>query len=103
MSPRAYPPLKPREVVSILNARGFVLERTRGDHEYYVCHRGGEKIVVTVDRGVKEYDINVLKSMIRQSKISRKSFYCTLKKTAKKIGMKQVSSVELDTWLGSLD
>lgn len=103
MGPRAYPPLKPREVVKILRTRGFVLDRTDGDHRQYVCVRGGRKYVVTVDMGQKDFDPFLIKSMIRQSGLSKDDFYCTIGKTAKKIGKSEIEKAELDAWLATLE
>ena len=43
MGQRKYPPLTPNEIIAILIARGFTLERTKGDHEFYSMLVRGEK------------------------------------------------------------
>jgi predicted RNA binding protein YcfA (HicA-like mRNA interferase family) len=83
--PKKYPPLTPREVIEILTFRGFVLDRTSGDHRNYVREtRQGEK-TVTVDMGIDVFDDELIKSMIRQSGLSYEDFYCSTTTTAKKI------------------
>jgi len=103
VSPRKYPPLCPREVIKILTARGFRLLRTKGDHRYYHCRRGGRDYLVTVDMGVEEYGPALMKSMIRQSGMTREEFYCTTKRTAKKIGKRPARREELATWMSLVE
>jgi predicted RNA binding protein YcfA (HicA-like mRNA interferase family) len=84
--PRGYPPLTPREVIAILRARGFQLDRTEGDHEQYEGIWQGLRRLVTVDRGVREFSVDRIKTMISQSGMSREEFYCSTPRTARKIG-----------------
>ena len=103
MSPRNYPPLSPREVIRILTARGFYLTNTRGSHSHYICTRNGKRYKVTVDAGIKQFGPDLIKSMIRQSGMSKKEFFCSTKKTAKKIGERVVKKSELDAWNATIE
>ena len=88
MGRRKYPPLTPREVVSILLALGFGLKRQDGSHAQYERPAGTankERRLVTVDMSVSEFWEDLVKSMIRQSGFSREEFYGATKATAKKI------------------
>jgi len=78
---RSYPPLTPGEVIQILLYRGFEHTGTRGSHAQY--EKGSLK--VTVDKGFDVFDPFLLQSMIRQSGLSKKEFYCSTKATALKI------------------
>jgi len=85
---RRYPPLTPGEVVSILSARGFSLKRQVGSHGHYELTAKPDEDrhrVVTVDMSIPEFDVQLIKSMIRQSGLSREGFYGAIKRTAKKI------------------
>lgn len=83
--PRRNPPLTPREVRNVLEAQGFEHDRTEGSHEQWVGNYGGSKRVVTVDAAEKEFSNRLMKSMIRQSGMSRDEFYRSTERTAKKI------------------
>jgi predicted RNA binding protein YcfA (HicA-like mRNA interferase family) len=83
---RRYPPLTPAEVRNILRARGFVWDRTTGSHEHWVLDvEGAPRCAVTVDAAVREFSVRLIKSMIRQSRLTRAEFYGATKKTAKRI------------------
>lgn len=71
------PVLKPGEVKGNLRALGFTHKRTNGSHETW--ERLSDKImpqrmVVTVDNKVKEFDSFLMKSMIRQSGFEPEEF-----------------------------
>ncbi|MEX1138497.1 MAG: type II toxin-antitoxin system HicA family toxin [Bacteroidota bacterium] len=83
--PKKYPPLSPQEVIAILKARGFAYKSHEGSHENYEGYFGGKRRIVTVDMGVDEFWADLMASMIRQCGMSRDQFYCSNKKTAKKI------------------
>ena len=83
--PKSYPPLTPQEVIDILKARGFEFKTQKGSHAQYEGEINRTKRKVTVDMTEKDFDENLIKSMVRQSGLSRKEFYCSTKKTAKKI------------------
>jgi predicted RNA binding protein YcfA (HicA-like mRNA interferase family) len=87
MGKRKYPPLCPREVVSIVEALGFVFKRQRGSHTQYegLGEDGKTRAIVTIDMGVEECWEDIIKSMIRQSGWSREKFYGATKGTAKKV------------------
>ncbi len=85
--PRKYPPLTPREVIAILQARGFDYDHSRGSHEYYSGVLKGKRRFVTVDKSYKEFDIDRIKDMIDQSGMTREEFYGSTRRTAKKINL----------------
>jgi predicted RNA binding protein YcfA (HicA-like mRNA interferase family) len=85
MSFKKYPILKYREIRDILEARGFTLDRTEGSHEQWIhSNIHDAKRVVTLDNH-GEFYTELMKSMIRQSGLTREEFYCSTKSTAKKI------------------
>ncbi len=87
MGKRRYPPLKPGEVVAILEKLGFHFKRQVGSHAHYehVSASDNTRHIVTVDMAVDEFWEELLKSMIRQSGVTREAFYGATKHTAKKI------------------
>lgn len=91
--PKKYPPLTPAEVIKILKKRGFELKSTEGSHAQYEGVVDGITRKVTVDEGEKEFDDFLIKSMIRQSGLTRNEFYCTTKVTALKINMKPLENI----------
>jgi len=95
---RKYPPLKPREIINILIARGFSLLRTRGDHQYFGRTVKGKKKMTHVDMGAGEYGSRLIKQVIKQSGMDRKQFYASTKTCAKKINVKPATKEELDEW-----
>jgi predicted RNA binding protein YcfA (HicA-like mRNA interferase family) len=88
--PKQYPPLTPEEVLAILKAHGFILSNTVGSHANYIGYTGGVKRRVTVDLKIKDYCPDLIQSMMRQSGLSRESFYCSTKKTAAKINLRKI-------------
>ena len=88
--PKRYPPLTPPEVSSILSARGFVSDRSKGSHVQYRGTIRGVTRYVTVDTGKHEYSDFLMQSMIRQSGMTREEFYGATKSTARKIGLRHV-------------
>ncbi len=86
--PRKYPLLTLREIIAILQARGFVQEHTRGSHAYYVSTIRGKRHRVTVDMAYREFSIDRIKDMIDQSGLTRVEFYGSTKRTAKKINLR---------------
>jgi predicted RNA binding protein YcfA (HicA-like mRNA interferase family) len=87
MGKRRYPPLKPSEVMAILAALGFTLKRTKGSHHHYERTAGNppQRRLVTVDTAVSDFSDDLIKSMIRQSGVSREEFYRATPATARKI------------------
>jgi predicted RNA binding protein YcfA (HicA-like mRNA interferase family) len=89
MGKRKYPPLTPSEVVAIVEALGFKLKNTTGDHRQY--ERSADRVrprsIVTVDMGEKDFGEFHLPSMIRQSNFSRDEFYGATKRTARRAGV----------------
>jgi predicted RNA binding protein YcfA (HicA-like mRNA interferase family) len=86
MGKRKYPPLKHREVVEIVLALGFVLDRQEASHAQYerAATPGRLRAVVTVD-GYEDFEEKIIKRMIAQSGFTRDQFYGATPKTAKKI------------------
>lgn len=88
--PRKYPPLKPREIEEILIKRGFVFSHWRGSHKYFAGEWAGSKRLVTVDFHYEvTNDPRLIKSIIRQSGMTREEFYGSIDSTAKKIGLRK--------------
>jgi predicted RNA binding protein YcfA (HicA-like mRNA interferase family) len=83
--PQKFPPLSPREVIEILVAHGFYLKHFVGSHAQYESVRGGKSYKVTVKTNIDEFNDFLMKSMIRQSGLTREDFYSATKSTAKKI------------------
>ena len=102
MSRRKYPPLTPAEVKAILTRWSFAEKNREGSHaqfERLADHRDRQRRVVTVDLAEREFDEFLIKSMIRQSGLTREEFYGATKKTAKRAS---VAFVELpDTGVGN--
>jgi predicted RNA binding protein YcfA (HicA-like mRNA interferase family) len=90
-----YPPLTPDEVIKILASKGFLHTGTEGSHRQY--EKGSRK--VTVDAAMRDFGIDLMQSMIRQSGMDREEFYSATKATAKKINKrykKSASSEDTD-------
>ena len=85
--PKRYPQLTLAEVRSILKFNGFEVNNTVGSHQQWVGMIGGERRRVTVDISEAPFDDFLIKSMIRQSGVSRDDFYASTKATAKKVGL----------------
>ena len=86
MGQRRFPPLTPDEVQAILRARGFQKKRQDGSHAQWERLADGKhpRSIVTVDIGRPEFREDLIKSMIRQSNLTREEFYSSTKRTAKK-------------------
>ncbi len=88
MGSKKYPSLTVREIQAILEARGFTLLHTSSSHEQWGHDNiDDKKRLVTVDTH-GDFGIDLIRSMIRQSGLTREQFYCSTKKTAKKINKK---------------
>lgn len=98
MGQRKYPPLEPREIIQILEARGFVFIKQQGDHRFYSRKVRGQPMIPQVDMGADVYDVYLVKKVIAQSGLTRKQFYGSTKGTAKKINAKLATPKELETW-----
>ncbi len=75
MGQRKYPPLKLAEVISILRANEFTQKGQEGSHAQYEGESHGQRRVVTVDTAESEFDDFLIRSMIRQSGLTRVEFY----------------------------
>lgn len=77
MGSRRYRPLTPKQVISNIQAEGFSFKRQDGSHCQYekLAQGGNPRRVVTVDVGKKEFSADLIKSMIRQSGLTRDQFY----------------------------
>lgn len=84
--PKAWPPLKRREVVAILKALGFEYSHTKGGHEHHKGTFGGTHRSVTVSTHIADFDDYLLQMMSRQAGVSRKEFYGATPETKTKIG-----------------
>jgi predicted RNA binding protein YcfA (HicA-like mRNA interferase family) len=89
MGQRRFPPLTPDEVQAILRARGFEKKRQDGSHAQWERAAVGRRLrsVVTVDVSRSEFREELMKSMIRQSNLTREEFYSATKRTARKAGV----------------
>jgi predicted RNA binding protein YcfA (HicA-like mRNA interferase family) len=88
MGSRRFPPLRPREVIDILDALGFKFKRQSGSHAHYerlASATDTQRRIVTVDTSVGEFDDYLIKSMLRQSGETRERFYLATSVSAKKI------------------
>ena len=83
--PRRFPPLKLRELRAILEARGFVCVRVDGSHQQWAGMWAGRPRVVTLDGKYDDIGGDILRSMIRQSGMTRDEFYESTPGTARKI------------------
>jgi predicted RNA binding protein YcfA (HicA-like mRNA interferase family) len=74
-----FPLLSPSEVEEILKKAGFHLKRSDGSHFQWEGNIGGQRRMVTVDhfggRLSETFGPELMRSMIRQSGMSRKEFY----------------------------
>jgi hypothetical protein len=61
-----------------------------GSHAQYIGYFSGIRRKVTVDMAEREFNDFLIKSMLRQSGMSRNEFYCSTKATAKKIGREPI-------------
>jgi predicted RNA binding protein YcfA (HicA-like mRNA interferase family) len=86
MGRRAYPPLTPDEVISILVALGFTKRGQTGSHAQYVRPADGKRkaALVSVDTHYKEFSDDLMHNIVRQSNFGRKEFYGATKHTAKR-------------------
>jgi predicted RNA binding protein YcfA (HicA-like mRNA interferase family) len=83
--PQKYPPLTPAEVIEILTAYDFRFKHQVGSHAQYEAVRGGKSYKVTVKTNAAEFNDFLMKSMIRQSGLTREDFYSATKSSARKI------------------
>ena len=63
------PSLTPSKVISILEKRGFVLDRVKGSHQVYRDPATGRRVVIPVHR--KDLPKGTLLEILRQAGISR--------------------------------
>lgn len=91
MGQRKYPPLRPSDVIAILESLGFSKRNQVGSHAQYLRPRSPQHpaAIVTVDLHYDTFDDNIMKSMIAQSTFSRDRFYGATKATAKKANVRQ--------------
>lgn len=98
MGAKKYPPLRPRDIIRIVEARGFVLDHTKGDHRYFSCIVNGRKRMTQVDWGIDMYGERLIKKVIQQTGMTRIQFYASIKGTAKKINVLAATNHELEGW-----
>jgi predicted RNA binding protein YcfA (HicA-like mRNA interferase family) len=86
MGKRAYPSLTPGQVVDILTALGFERRGQVGSHAQYfkAASKDRKAALVTVDMHYREFDDDLMHSMIRQSGFDRKTFYGCTKYSARR-------------------
>lgn len=88
MGPRFFPPLEARDVRQILRNRNFAKVRQESSHETWEGTVRGERRLVTVDENCAPFCGDILRTMIRQSGLTREEFYGSSKRAAKKINCK---------------
>ncbi len=86
--PKRYPPLTPTQVIAILLARSFVLDRTRGGHSYYTGMIRGRLRHVTVSTHYTEFSTELIQDMIAQAGLTRDEFYGSTHDAARKVNLK---------------
>jgi len=86
--PRRYPPLTPEEVIAILLARGFFLDRTTGSHAQYGGTIREQFCRATVDLHYRDLDEWMIKRLILQAGLTREEFYGSVRESARKIGLR---------------
>jgi predicted RNA binding protein YcfA (HicA-like mRNA interferase family) len=94
MGRRSYPPLTPSEVIAILKALGFTKRGQTGSHAQYFRPADDQRkaSLVTVDMHIKDFDDDLMHSMVRQSGFHARQFYGSTKSTARKAGVPYVPS-----------
>ena len=97
MGQRRFPPLTPDEVEAILRACGFEKKRQEGSHAQWERAADGRRLrsIVTVDVPRAEVREDLMKSMIRQSNLTREEFYSATKRTARKASVGFSARLEL--------
>ena len=83
--PRGKPPLTLREVIRILEERGYTWREGKGDHRVYT----DREHVVLVDMGRREFGSKEITTLIHQMGLDRVSFYTSTDATARKINRKR--------------
>ena len=83
--PKRFPPLTYSEIKKVLKSLGFVWDRSKGSHEQWKNNGN----TVTVDSAEDEPGNDLMKSMIRQSGVSREDFYGATKRTSRKINKRK--------------
>jgi mRNA interferase HicA len=63
------PVLTPREVIRILEKRGFVLDRTKGSHHIYLHPETQQRATVPIHR--RDLPQGTLRSILKQAGIDR--------------------------------
>ncbi len=86
MGQRRFPPLKHREVVAIVIALGFNLDREHSTHSQYErpAAEGRPRALCTVD-DYDDFEQKMIKNIISQIGCTREEFYGATAQTAKKI------------------
>ena len=83
---RMYPPLTTGEIQEVLRARGFRIRNTNSSHQQWGISATNytPAYLVTVDTNYAQPCEKLLKTMIRQSGLSREQFYGSAKGSARK-------------------
>jgi predicted RNA binding protein YcfA (HicA-like mRNA interferase family) len=86
--PKSYPILTLSEILEIV--KGLKLEKVNqvGSHQQWQGIVKEKTVKVTVDVGIVEFDIYLLKSMISQANVSKKEFYSLSKSGCRKLNLK---------------
>ncbi len=62
-------PMTPREIIKLLESRGFVLDRVKGSHHIYLQPETGLRAVVPLHK--KDLPIGTMLSILKQAGIDR--------------------------------
>lgn len=76
--PKKYPPLKPKELLKVLERAGFEIDRIKGSH-HVLYHRETKKMVV-VPFHKKELPKGTMHAILRSAEISSEELDRLLKK-----------------------
>jgi hypothetical protein len=64
-----------KDVTRVLKKMGFeLMPKTATAHEKWKCHHSGKMWVVTVDKHIAPFDVQLMKFMINQSGFSRREW-----------------------------
>ncbi len=78
---KSLPPLKPRELISILNNLGFIKIRQKGSHIFFK-HPDGRTTLVPFHKG-EDIGKGLLRQIIKETEISPEEILKILKKEKK--------------------
>jgi predicted RNA binding protein YcfA (HicA-like mRNA interferase family) len=63
------PSLTPKEIISLLEKKGFILDRSRGSHQIFILPDGSKRVVVPLHK--KDLPKGTLHSILKQAGIDK--------------------------------